>query len=353
MQKIKLMLAAVIVTAMITGCSKNSTQNTQKKQTAQPTESIQKTKKILVKEDKTIKLPTPKEEKIVVFHAGSLSVPLSKLKAEYTKSHPNVNIMMEAAGSVACARKIADLKKPCDLMVSADYQVIEKILIPDYADWCIKFATNQLSVVFTPKSHFAKEINTDNWYKVLMRDKVICGASNPNEDPCGYRTVIMLQLASLFYKSPDLYKTISAQDKMIIRPKETDLIGLLEANAIDYMFIYKSVAIQHEMNHIDLPANINLGDPQYADFYKKAKIEITGKTPGSTITQIGAPIVYGVTIPKSSENREAAIEFLQFMLSNKGLKIIEDCGQKPIVPSATKSYNKIPEVLQKFAKAEL
>jgi molybdate/tungstate transport system substrate-binding protein len=292
------------------------------------------------------------KNKVIVFHAGSLSVPLLKIKDAYQKLNPNTEILLEAAGSRACARKITDLKKKCDLMVSADYKVIDNLLIPDYADWNIKFATNQLSIVFNEKSKLAEKINADNWYKILMHRDVICGASNPNDDPCGYRTVLMLKLANIFYDTPDLYHMITNKGKIIIRPKETDLISLLEANAIDYMFIYKSVAIQHKMEHIDLPDQINLGNPKYSDFYKKSNMQISGKTPGSFITQTGAPIVYGVTIPKNAPNKEEAVKFLQFMLSEQGLKIIKDCGQQPIVPSKTTTFSKIPENLQKYALAE-
>ena len=162
----------------------------------------------------------------------------------------------------------------------------------------------------------------------------------------------MLKLANLFYNDPDLYSMIKTKGKIIIRPKETDLISLLDANAIDYMFIYKSVAIQHKMKHIDLPDQINLGNPKYSDFYKKADIQISGKTPDSFITQSGTPIVYGVTIPKNAPNKKTAVKFLNFMLSDKGLKIIDECGQKPIIPSKTNSYSNIPKTLQKYALPE-
>lgn len=291
-----------------------------------------------------------KEKKVIVFHAGSLSVPLLMLKKAYVKNNPNVKIILEAAGSRACARKITDLNKPCDLMVSADYKVIENLLIPKYADWYINFATNQLCVVYNEKSKYSSQINKDNWYKILMKKNVICGASNPNDDPCGYRTVIMLKLAGLYYKTPKLFDTIYSKEKLLIRPKETDLISLLQANAIDYMFIYNSVAIQHKLKYITLPDNINLGNPKFAGFYKKANVKISGKTPGSSIIQKGAPIIYGVTIPKNAPNKKTATDFLKFMLSEQGLSIIKESGQKPIVPARTDTYNQLPAELKKFAK---
>ena len=67
---------------------------------------------------------------LIIFHAGSLSVPMKEISAAFKKENPDVNIMMEAAGSVECARKITELKKPCDIMASADYSVIDKLLNP-------------------------------------------------------------------------------------------------------------------------------------------------------------------------------------------------------------------------------
>ncbi|MCK7522654.1 MAG: hypothetical protein MZV64_35710 [Ignavibacteriales bacterium] len=45
----------------------------------------------------------------------------------------DVKVLLEAAGSLVCARKVTELKKPCDIVASADYFVIDKLLIPEYA----------------------------------------------------------------------------------------------------------------------------------------------------------------------------------------------------------------------------
>jgi molybdate/tungstate transport system substrate-binding protein len=58
---------------------------------------------------------------LIIFHAGSLSMPFKEIAAEFNKLYPNVNVLMEAAGSVTSARKITDLDRPCDILASADY----------------------------------------------------------------------------------------------------------------------------------------------------------------------------------------------------------------------------------------
>ena len=71
-----------------------------------------------------------KDKEVIIFHAGSLSVPFKELAREYEKRNPGVEILLEPAGSIVCARKVTELKKPCDIVASADYFVINELLIP-------------------------------------------------------------------------------------------------------------------------------------------------------------------------------------------------------------------------------
>jgi len=128
------------------------------------------------------------------------------------------------------------------------------------------------------------------------------------------------------------------------------LLSLLESNNIDYIFLYRSVAEQHHLKYVELPDQINLSDPKYSDFYKKADIKISGNKPGTFIAKKGAPMLYGVTIPKNAGNPELALKFVEFLLNkNEGLKIMEKNGQQSVVPSYSKTYNEVPAILKKFA----
>jgi len=84
-------------------------------------------------------------------------------------------------------------------MASADYTVIDQLLIPTYADWNIRFATNRLVLCYTNTSNYAKEINAQNWYEILLKKDVVWGHADHNIDPCGYRSVMVLQLAEKYY----------------------------------------------------------------------------------------------------------------------------------------------------------
>jgi molybdate/tungstate transport system substrate-binding protein len=287
-------------------------------------------------------------EKIVVFHAGSLSVPFSQIEKKFEAKYPQYDVVREAAGSRACARKITDLHRKADVMASADYKVIDNLLMPKYAKFNALFATNEMVIAFTPHSKYANEINSNNWTDILLKPGVKVGHSNPNLDPCGYRSVLVTKLAGIYYNKPDFYNKLLGYgdfytngeentNKVIVRPKETDLLGLLEAGAFDYLFIYKSVAKQHGLKYINLPHQINLSDKKYTDYYKQASFKITGKKPGTYIVKKGAPMVYGITVVQNKKeglppNKKGAVLFIKFVLSPEGQAIMKKNGQGVINP---------------------
>jgi molybdate/tungstate transport system substrate-binding protein len=285
---------------------------------------------------------------IIVFHAGSLSVPLKQAAQEFEKSNSGVKILLEPAGSLVCARKITELKKPCDIMASSDYFVINKLLIPDYASWSIRFATNAIVIAYLDKSKYSSEINPSNWIDILSKEDVIYSRSDPDSDPCGYRTVFTLMLAEKYYGKPGLTEIFTSKNKEYIRPKEVDLVALLESNAIDYMFQYKSVAIQHNLRYIELPSEINLSDPKKNDLYKSVRMNVTGNTPSTKMSVTGDYINYSITVLDNAPNKKESIDFLAFIVSPAGLEIFRKNGQNPIIPFSTDQPEKLPVKLLKY-----
>lgn len=287
---------------------------------------------------------------LMVFHAGSLSVPLKEIAQAFEQAHPGVRVLSEAAGSRECARKITDLDRACDVLASSDYAVIDTLLIPKYAAWNIKFAANEMAIVYGEDSRRAQEITADNWPAILLRDDVAFGRADPNADPCGYRAVLTIKLAEDYYKAPGLTDRLLKKDRRYMRPKETDLLALLETKTIDYIFLYRSVAEQHGLKWVTLPDKINLKKPEMKDRYARASVELTGETPGMVITQRGEPMVYGVAIPGNAPNPNAALAFVAFLLEkDKGLAILDRNGQPSVVPAPSDTYDKIPDPLKRFA----
>ncbi len=291
-----------------------------------------------------------KSEKLTIFCAGSLSIPLDKLSSEFTKSRSGVEIHIEPSGSVMAVRKVTELGKKCDVMALADYRLIPLYMMPSHADFYIMFASNSIVLCYTNSSKYSEEITSENWYEILTRSDVKYGFSNPNDDPCGYRAVIVLTLASKYYNNSailekliventnidveeinettylNIPENLEVKNNLVVRSKSVDLIALLESSALDYAFEYRSVAVQHNLSYIELPKQIDLSSIEYEDFYGTARVRLLYGTSNEREVS-GSPIVYGVTIPFTVSNRDLAIEFLKMLLGDTGKRIFGECGQ--------------------------
>jgi molybdate/tungstate transport system substrate-binding protein len=285
-----------------------------------------------------------------IYNAGSLTIPFDQVTAEFNKIYPDVEVLAEAAGSATTIRKVTELGKECGVIGSADYTLIPELMFPDYADWYLIFASNQMCIAHTDTSKFADEINSDNWYEILQRDGVSYGRSDPDQDPCGYRTLMVWQLAEKHYKVSGIYDSLYGSPDDVMRPKSVELIALLESGDLDYAFEYTSVAAQHSLKYVKLPTEINLSDENMKDFYAQAQVEIAGSEPGQKIIMQGGAIVYGVTIPKNFPRLELAIAWVDFLLGPDGVAIMEANGQPAIVPAITNDASKLPEALKKYVE---
>lgn len=291
-------------------------------------------------------------ERLVVFHAGSLSYPMREMAKEFAKDYPQISFLSEAAGSVHTARKITDLNRQADLMASADYQVINSLLIPKHARFNLLFASNSMVVAYHEQAAFSNEIDADNWHKVLVRKGVRNGASDPNADPCGYRTRLLLQLAEKYYDAPKLTEALLAGPHHYQRPKETDLLALLETRTLDYIFIYESVAVQHGLPFVRLPDSINLSNPALNHWYATASVNIRGSQANQTLRLNGEAITYGITIPLEAANTHAAELFLEWLLTpEKGGSVLNRSGQQAIFPAFAYGFDDLPDRLKPLAVA--
>ncbi|MDR2586060.1 MAG: extracellular solute-binding protein [Prevotellaceae bacterium] len=261
---------------------------------------------------------------LIIFHAGSLSLPIKFMADTFMLIHPKVKVLSEAAGSLDCARKITELHRPCDIMASADYEVIERLLIPKYAHENRPFARNEMAVVYSSKSKYAHEVNAHNWKEILLRPDVYMGRADPNADPCGYRTLLTLKLAGC-------EQEMLAKKNQFMRPKEVELLALLESGSLDYIFLYKSVALQHGLPYVTLPDSVNLSNIDLAEHYATVGLYVRGNTPLDSIYIQGAPMVYSFAVLKDAPNPKVAKAFAAFLTDPQGgLAIMKRMGQTPI-----------------------
>ena len=266
---------------------------------------------------------------LLVFNAGSLAKPFSDLLKAFKDAHPDVVPAQENSGSLEAARKLTDLGKIPDVIGVADYGVIAKLLIPQHATWYATFARNAMVLIYSDQSNGAKEINSQNWWQVLLRPGIRAGHSDPALDPNGYRALMVFQLAERFYRQPGLAgKLERAFPPRYMRPKEADLTALIQAGELDYSWSYASLARTAGLRYVDLPDEINLSNPKLADQYARASIRVPSehRSGRDSVEFRGEPIVYALTIPTEAPHPRTAEAFVRFVFSPEGKAIIKQNG---------------------------
>jgi len=286
----------------------------------------------------------PADQVIVVFNAGSLARPLRAALDSFTAG-TNIRVEQENAGSVETARKLTDLHRIPDLVGSADYQVFPKYLMPAQTTWYARFARNRMVLMYTLKSKLASTIDSTNWYKVLETKGVQTGRADPALDPNGYRSLIVMELAEQYYKQPGLTKRLVANSSAhIVRPKEVDLMGLLQAGEIDYAWSYESVAQAAKLPYVTLPRAIDLSDPTRTADYERATVKIPGNSMKDSVELKGEPILYGFTVPRNAPHKALGERFAAFLVSDTGKRILAREHLDPL-PAPIYVGDSIPQIL--------
>jgi len=264
--------------------------------------------------------------RLVVYNAGSLARPLKAALDTFARRE-NVVIDQESAGSLESARKLTELGKIPDLIALADADVFPGYLMPAHADGYMEFARNRMVVAYTDKSRGAAEITPQNWTSVLTRNDVEVGRSDPELDPNGYRTLMVWQLASRVFGAPGLAAQMGERaPSRNVRPKEADLIGLLEVGELDYIWSYESIAKAMNFRYVLLGDSVDLSNPDLAEFYANASVTVRGATTGTSVTFTGKPIVYAFAVPKNAPHASIAGRFAAFLISPEGQEILRREG---------------------------
>ncbi len=263
-----------------------------------------------------------------ILHAGALRKPMKECIHILRESYPGLPVELEYAGSRACAKAVAAGKK-ADIIALADYKVFHDLLIPDFVDTSFVFATDQMVLAYDEFSPAGRTINESNWMDVLLNVPGIKYARSDHRlDPCGYRTLMLWQLAEEYYQLPGLYRQLE-NGWSNLYPKSLDIAMALMEGKIDYGFEYLSVSRQMGFAYVQFPPEINLSDPRFADRYAQAKVVIEGNYPGLETEITGAPIEFAVAIPKNSHQKELAREFIEILTGPRGEKMLEDNGLIP------------------------
>jgi len=318
-----------------------------------------------------------------VFIAGSLIVPFEELEKAYEEAHPDVDVQVEAHGSIQVIRHVTEIHDLIDVVVPADYALIPLLMYPNtiedsgkpYADWYVEFASNRLAVAYTDQSKYASEVNETNWHEILARPDVRLGLSDPRFDASGYRTLMIVQLAEQVYQQPSIFERIflgqftnpirvekdgltsiihvpevlepTESANLVMRGSSIALIALLESGDIDYAFEYESVIKQHGLNYVALPDRLNMGNQDLESSYSSVEVWLDFQRFSTVNPQfVGATIGYGVTIPQNAPQAQLAHDFVAYLLGPEGRAILEKNQHPPLEVPQADGFDRLPDILK-------
>ncbi|HJX54984.1 MAG TPA: extracellular solute-binding protein [Polyangia bacterium] len=293
---------------------------------------------------------------IVVFHATSLTAVLGDAVGRFQRDNPRIRVRLEPSGSQVAARKVAELGMRADIVAVADAGIIGKMMVPRHAAWNAVFATNEIVLAHKDHSRFTDEITTQNWPSLLGRPGVRLGRADPDTAPLGYHTLLAWQLAEKSGTYGDAGVNLAARladlcTKEHVTLDEAELLTLLEARAVDYAFLFRSTAEDHHLKITALPADQNLSQPELADRYASASVEVRMKQAEGKTRITGGPITYGLTIPAGAPHAAEARRFVAMLLGEGGRRLLERRGFRPAKPAWCSPCTTLPEELSSLLVA--
>jgi molybdate/tungstate transport system substrate-binding protein len=265
-----------------------------------------------------------RRDTLVLYVAASLTTPLQPVIDTFV-ARTGAVVQRESGGSLEHARKVTELHRVPDLLLLADAEVIPRLLVPVHVSWYADFARNRMVVAYTPRSRHAGDISAANWRRILTRSDVAVGRTDPAIAPAGYRTLLMFRLAERHYHDPGLAERLLANaPARNVRPDPSQLAALLGAGELDYIYEYESVAASHGFRFLELPGAIDLGDPGRAIDYAAVSVRVRSSAGGDSITVLGKPILYGLTVPRQAPHPEAAARFAALVLGAEGQRLLRE-----------------------------
>jgi len=321
---------------------------------------------------------------VKLIYAGSLIVPFDKLAAGFEKEHPGVDVLTESHGSIQVLRHVTELGDRMDFVATADEQLIPPLMYDrrdpatgrPWASWYCTFATNRMVLAVSPKSPLADQLTSKTWYRRLIDPDVRFGLADPRFDAAGYRALMVLQLAERQYRDPYLFEDMvmgrfttpitversggvdvievpeiletTPGSNIVLRGASIQLVALLESGDLDCAFEYESVARQHGLEYVRLPAAIDLGEEKDRENYRTVEVKLDSRRFASVRPVFRGDLIrYAFTIPENAPDPGLARAFAAFLLGPEARQILAADHQPTLTPPELDDPAAAPEEVRR------
>lgn len=313
-------------------------------------------------------------------YAGSLIVPFDRVARAFQRTHPGVDVVTESHGSIQVLRQVSELGGRFDIAASADEQLIPPLLYDrrdphtgrPYASWYVTFATNRMVLAVSPQSSHAAALTGPGWYRELSDPAIRLGLADPRFDAAGYRALMVLQLAEHQYRDPFLFEDVlmgkfttpitvaegpggdvihvpeiletRSGSNVVLRGASIQLVALLESGDLDCAFEYESVARQHGLKYVRLPAAIDLGETSQRAAYRRVTVKLDFHRFASVKPEFRGDVIrYAFTIPSNAPDPGLARQFAAFLLGPEGRQALRADHQPVLWPPRLDHAENAPE----------
>lgn len=267
-----------------------------------------------------------------VAYAGSMGVVMDQVIGPAFAKENGVDYQGIGQGAYGLARQIEGKLLQADVFVSITPGPVDILKKANMIGPALPVASTEMVLAYSPKSRFAADLDAaaqgkKNWYEVLQSPGLRFGRTDPATDPQGQNIVFTMLLAQNFYKQPGLVDKVlgPVQNPQQILA-EPSLLSRLEAGQLDASSGYLSAVKSRHLPFIKLADEINLSNPDMdAKWYKTVKFDITLPS-GKVSTLNTQPLVFYASVLNDSKQHALGEKFVQFLLSPKGQKMLEDNG---------------------------
>jgi molybdate/tungstate transport system substrate-binding protein len=291
-----------------------------------------------------------------VIAAGTLGVPFGSVASYLANTSDGVSAPTAAQqyeGSLLVMSAVAQLGESFDVVAAADYRLIPANLEPNWTSWEVVFATSPEALVYDPTVAALDGMNTSNWPSKVLASGVPMGIANASTDPNGYNEIFVLELEGLLQNGSlsslyDHFFTTPVGSYAIPDPtttrveSESNVASLISSHAVGLFITYRSYAVSHGLDYIDLAPAVGLGSTDPVDQATYAQASTTIEPAGGPQVIHGAPVLFSVTVPHNSPDPTLGLAFVHVLLSPAGGAILSADGLTPIFPGWCDRLDVVP-----------